>query len=217
MVEEYEDLMRFGFWFQYSLCRVVLMVSERIAPHRSSTFVSVLALSSRFDGQALRSSGSSCYQVSVLALSSRFDGPEGRIMAIRYQKFQYSLCRVVLMVEPHASYCQINFRFQYSLCRVVLMVLGCCFAVRMCWCVSVLALSSRFDGHSMPAVDYANWHVSVLALSSRFDGHVVLPTYHVPQLDVSVLALSSRFDGQIAVLHGSDGHGSFSTRSVESF
>ena len=38
--------------------------------------------------------------LSVLALSSRFDGPVLRSCAtFRYFNFQYSLCRVVLMVR----------------------------------------------------------------------------------------------------------------------
>ena len=37
-------------------------------------------------------------------------------------KFQYSLCRVVLMVEDLSDLEEQVGRFQYSLCRVVLMV-----------------------------------------------------------------------------------------------
>ena len=36
--------------------------------------------------------------------------------------FQYSLCRVVLMVENDEQVLRIQMDFQYSLCRVVLMV-----------------------------------------------------------------------------------------------
>ena len=58
--------------------------------------------------------------------------------------------------------------------------------------------------------------VSVLALSSRFDGRsptLAWPSAHT----VSVLALSSRFDGRMKkVGHGKQGW-CFSTRSVESF
>ena len=39
-----------GTGFQYSLCRVVLMVVNLTAVRRQGTKVSVLALSSRFDG-----------------------------------------------------------------------------------------------------------------------------------------------------------------------
>ena len=38
--------------------------------------------------------------------------------------FQYSLCRVVLMVSVCDRIAEIFFTFQYSLCRVVLMVSG---------------------------------------------------------------------------------------------
>ena len=62
--------------FQYSLCRVVLMVGTSI-----------------LDGWRM-------VELSVLALSSRFDGPDqfARMDSPRLF-FQYSLCRVVLMVE----------------------------------------------------------------------------------------------------------------------
>ena len=61
--------------------------------------------------------------LSVLALSSRFDGPYvDPPYPTNWQGFQYSLCRVVLMVEMDtASSCHQRC-FQYSLCRVVLMV-----------------------------------------------------------------------------------------------
>ena len=60
--------------------------------------------------------------------------------------FQYSLCRVVLMVimVPRRS---VPWRmFQYSLCRVVLMVVAKPNPPPPRAGVSVLALSSRFDG-----------------------------------------------------------------------
>ena len=41
-----------GFVFQYSLCRVVLMVVTEAATASAAAKLSVLALSSRFDGQA---------------------------------------------------------------------------------------------------------------------------------------------------------------------
>ena len=62
--------------------------------------------------------------LSVLALSSRFDGP----LCVQTSRpadehFQYSLCRVVLMVAGKTWKVQIDqVFFQYSLCRVVLMV-----------------------------------------------------------------------------------------------
>ena len=60
--------------------------------------------------------------LSVLALSSRFDGPGITVQITRWDIFQYSLCRVVLMVE-----------------RVL-------FVELKTEKLSVLALSSRFDG-----------------------------------------------------------------------
>ena len=61
--------------FQYSLCRVVLMVAMYI--HIRSHIGTL----------------------SVLALSSRFDGHYPRQPQVGYPPhFQYSLCRVVLMV-----------------------------------------------------------------------------------------------------------------------
>ena len=61
--------------------------------------------------------------LSVLALSSRFDGQSGRSQAgTRQHSFQYSLCRVVLMVTKAALDIRAVQFFQYSLCRVVLMV-----------------------------------------------------------------------------------------------
>ena len=61
--------------------------------------LSVLALSSRFDGREDGQPGRAGDELSVLALSSRFDGPAGNIArATDALVFQYSLCRVVLMV-----------------------------------------------------------------------------------------------------------------------
>ena len=58
--------------------------------------------------------------------------------------------------------------------------------------------------------------VSVLALSSRFDGPV--DAGRVPgQGIVSVLALSSRFDGPVSATVNISMPWRFSTRSVESF
>ena len=71
----------------------------------------------------VRERGGYALAVSVLALSSRFDGQlTGRSLTMSHGKFQYSLCRVVLMVTMHMSYQRRGIR------------------------VSVLALSSRFDG-----------------------------------------------------------------------
>ena len=58
--------------------------------------------------------------------------------------------------------------------------------------------------------------LSVLALSSRFDGPPVL-VWPAPYQQLSVLALSSRFDGQRIRSRVSASYTSFSTRSVESF
>ena len=86
--------------------------------------LSVLALSSRFDGRMKSHTMRGWWHLSVLALSSRFDGPAGAAhKSIRYHLFQYSLCRVVLMV------------FSVYLLKSRYVEL------------SVLALSSRFDGH----------------------------------------------------------------------
>ncbi len=62
--------------------------------------------------------------------------------------------------------------------------------------VSVLALSSRFDGPVLPQQQVIIVIVSVLALSSRFDGPAACSTGTASCQTVSVLALSSRFDGQ---------------------
>ena len=85
--------------FQYSLCRVVLMVTSQGLTKTTTGTLSVLALSSRFDGRVPLS--------------------ENRI---RRKNFQYSLCRVVLMVTSLNRNSIHDFDFQYSLCRVVLMV-----------------------------------------------------------------------------------------------
>ena len=93
--------------------------------------------------------------VSVLALSSRFDGlvtNDGCV--ITTCEFQYSLCRVVLMVPSPCNDIPNGSRFQYSLCRVVLMVFSGCPLSTSTTSVSVLALSSRFDGpHLLRAAD----------------------------------------------------------------
>ena len=62
--------------------------------------LSVLALSSRFDGHRPNRLASPGILLSVLALSSRFDGRlDARTNARVRSPFQYSLCRVVLMVD----------------------------------------------------------------------------------------------------------------------
>ena len=64
-------------------------------------------------------------ELSVLALSSRFDGRKKRLFAYAPGlDFQYSLCRVVLMVGNDLWGLLPHELFQYSLCRVVLMVVA---------------------------------------------------------------------------------------------
>ena len=65
--------------------------------------------------------------------------------------FQYSLCRVVLMVLRYRSGEMRRMGFQYSLCRVVLMVEIIATETKGVGLLSVLALSSRFDGHTFYA------------------------------------------------------------------
>ena len=64
--------------FQYSLCRVVLMVIFSSSASMAATVLSVLALSSRFDGPRCADYVWNCVCLSVLALSSRFDGQSRR-------------------------------------------------------------------------------------------------------------------------------------------
>ena len=64
--------------------------------------------------------------------------------------FQYSLCRVVLMVCGLCGGHGLLDAFQYSLCRVVLMVALADNPPADSYTLSVLALSSRFDGHAPP-------------------------------------------------------------------
>ena len=65
--------------------------------------------------------------------------------------------------------------------------------------LSVLALSSRFDGPESVEGGGFVPVLSVLALSSRFDGPVFRPGGR-KATGLSVLALSSRFDGHAAFL-----------------
>ena len=71
---------------------------------------------------------------------------------------------------------------------------------RRSWCfeihLSVLALSSRFDGRLAAWRHLRRLRLSVLALSSRFDGRRTSASA-LPWPGLSVLALSSRFDGLI--------------------
>ena len=84
--------------------------------------------------------------------------------------------------------------FQYSLCRVVLMVLVGISPTPSSPLLSVLALSSRFDGQNAERQCWPDPTLSVLALSSRFDGLGAIQQ-GAAWLLLSVLALSSRFDG----------------------
>ena len=92
-------------------------------------------------------------RLSVLALSSRFDGPEIVDKSCSSKPFQYSLCRVVLMVPDMPPPEWNEFNFQYSLCRVVLMVVNTSQSTTIPTELSVLALSSRFDGRWTAAHD----------------------------------------------------------------
>ena len=60
--------------------------------------------------------------------------------------------------------------------------------------LSVLALSSRFDGRALESESPRDSQLSVLALSSRFDGPREA-RFAGKHDKLSVLALSSRFDG----------------------
>ena len=82
--------------------------------------------------------------------------------------------------------------------------------------LSVLALSSRFDGHVYSRQSDTLKKLSVLALSSRFDGPGG-KRVGLLDLDLSVLALSSRFDGRYEKKDTFSDISTFSTRSVESF
>ena len=98
--------------------------------------------------------------LSVLALSSRFDGLDRTGKYRGTYVFQYSLCRVVLMVTTAIAVETIGIDFQYSLCRVVLMVpIRVRLLVRRL-ILSVLALSSRFDGHC--------FHICTLGMPASF-------------------------------------------------
>ena len=135
------------------------------------------------------------FTLSVLALSSRFDG-RGDIKACQMtgKPFQYSLCRVVLMVPQPRPPRPAERDFQYSLCRVVLMVrFGSCHQLSIVDFQYSLCRVVLMVGVHTPFILIVGL-LSVLALSSRFDGPREKPAarhYHA----LSVLALSSRFDG----------------------
>ena len=181
--------------FQYSLCRVVLMVWHITRPEPTRCLLSVLALSSRFDGQDVVGYAFPTGRLSVLALSSRFDGPSRTRARYPVPGFQYSLCRVVLMV---LAWCQsvrsaVGY-FQYSLCRVVLMVVydashfGWLPAFQYSLCRVVLMVNARLAGILPPMLfQYSLCRVVLMVLFSY--GQVWIDA------GLSVLALSSRFDG----------------------
>ena len=107
--------------------------------------------------------------------------------------------------------------FQYSLCRVVLMVHRHCPGLAVRRRLSVLALSSRFDGPAARGLtpthgcsfQYSLCRVVLMVLDpARMASFEAL---------LSVLALSSRFDGHDTFVLDCVGGYAFSTRSVESF
>ena len=138
---------------------------------RIVTKLSVLALSSRFDGQISQSGRNSTSQLSVLALSSRFDGHWMDATDTKHvclsvlalsSRFDGQPAFLTDAAELYLSVLALSSRFdgrfpssdvrsaqslfQYSLCRVVLMVGNIRRMTRMFFSLSVLALSSRFDG-----------------------------------------------------------------------
>ena len=110
------------FFFQYSLCRVVLMVSSTSTPIATSALLSVLALSSRFDGRNCRREPTHTKYLSVLALSSRFDGPASASWSSRMH--QLSVLALSSRFDGRGTLCKCIYQSP----------------------LSVLALSSRFDG-----------------------------------------------------------------------
>ena len=75
------------------------------------------------------------------------------------------------------------------------MVARCSLLIRAVSVLSVLALSSRFDGRIVRKSFCTPEELSVLALSSRFDG-LRFRQCSMSHVSLSVLALSSRFDGR---------------------
>ena len=180
-------------FFQYSLCRVVLMVTGDSVAIFSGADLSVLALSSRFDGLI------SFYHMHTRILNFQYSLCRVVLMVLslflpffRFSAFQYSLCRVVLMVSYHTQKEIAHIVFQYSLCRVVLMVL--CES-------SALGYVVHFQ--------YSLCRVVLMVAG--------LQSPRQPLRFLSVLALSSRFDGRIFHWAMAMTMSAFSTRSVESF
>ena len=139
-------------------------------------------------------------------------------MRIYLSFFQYSLCRVVLMVwQRIRDMLASSLDFQYSLCRVVLMVSLPASLAIVHHPLSVLALSSRFDGQIRTdslcrdgwPFQYSLCRVVLMVHSCRCDNR--------RGRALSVLALSSRFDGQKGMRDDAMRTITFSTRSVESF
>ena len=109
--------------------------------------LSVLALSSRFDGRQEKGLLISGRHLSVLALSSRFDGRLGSWFQCRASLL--SVLALSSRFDGRFTDCRNIFSalsFQYSLCRVVLMVFVVIRRSKDGTALSVLALSSRFDG-----------------------------------------------------------------------
>ena len=99
------------------------MVKERMKERMCHTTLSVLALSSRFDGRGVKSEcakNAFFFQYSLCRVVLMVNPAMGNSSLSSI--FQYSLCRVVLMVEDGSLLARIVVNFQYSLCRVVLMV-----------------------------------------------------------------------------------------------
>ena len=131
--------------------------------------------------------------------------------------FQYSLCRVVLMVIDRTGKYRGTYVFQYSLCRVVLMVSVMRYFTMLLLLLSVLALSSRFDGQPANLSNNINIKLSVLALSSRFDGPAMRTSSSTCSIYFQyslcrVVLMVLRYYGAIMTPGKT-----FSTRSVESF
>ena len=140
-------------FFQYSLCRVVLMVTRRQRMDIEEELFQyslcrvVLMVLGAISGTATVKFH---FQYSLCRVVLMVPGTKGCPRRIR-MVFQYSLCRVVLMVLAFRYPLLSGWPFfQYSLCRVVLMVRPFRLWVRAARLLSVLALSSRFDGPYLP-------------------------------------------------------------------
>ena len=168
------------------------MVARSLCAAISASRLSVLALSSRFDGACDWLAILDRVWLSVLTLSSHFDGGSIGTADIDDAFFQYSLCRVVLMVPLCCVQSPAGVQpFQYSLCRVVLMV-----AVP-----SVHSRSRVRFQYSLCRVVLMVSNASPAAGSSRF--------FQYSLCRVVLMVVDSVQNGRQVL--------SFSTRSVESF